>query len=548
LAKKSLLDFIFLGLFIMCIALAMSAALEYMTVATERPYLLQGSILLIAVAATVGLVFLMRALGAVARKLRRGHKTLIECGCLVIIFAAGLIARLLVIWAIDLQPESDFETYYMLGSLLSRGELLEREGELYREYVAKFPHTIGFPMFVLQPAFNTFGESVRTALYANLAISMGTVLLANRAGRAMGGRLCGLLVAGLAALWPSHVLYSSMVASEPAFTFLIVLAMLLAATILKRGSTTIRERHPILVVVLVPILGIVLGLSNAIRPMALILLASMCFVFLIQPDERLSMGFSAARHILSRGWLCMGLILLCYFITSNIITQNVSEKVQLEPAGGLVASGYNMMVGANVEHRGVWNQDDADFFNGVYDETGSAEEAHLASMSAALERISANPENTLNLYIFKFRDLWQSDDFGIDWNLLWLGQEGELTPELQESLESVRPLGREMYFIMLLYALVAAINQWRRAGKIDASFYIVMLFYLGTALLHMILETQVRYHYNMLPFLMLIAAQTISGWRKREDEGRAEPMPDAAMLDTPSPEAALPDSVKQPDP
>ena len=40
--KKNLLDYLALTLFIMCMGLALSASLEYVTRATEREYLGQG--------------------------------------------------------------------------------------------------------------------------------------------------------------------------------------------------------------------------------------------------------------------------------------------------------------------------------------------------------------------------------------------------------------------------------------------------------------------------------------------------------------------------
>lgn len=62
--KKNLLDYLALTLFIMCMGLALSASLEYVTRATEREYLGQG----IWVLSMAGLSLLALLLGRISRK------------------------------------------------------------------------------------------------------------------------------------------------------------------------------------------------------------------------------------------------------------------------------------------------------------------------------------------------------------------------------------------------------------------------------------------------------------------------------------------------
>ena len=66
---------------------------------------------------------------------------------------------------------------------------------------------------------------------------------------------------------------------------------------------------------------------------------------------------------------------------------------------------------------------------------------------------------------------------------------------------------------ILLLVLCGGIIAWRRGVREHPMRMIFMLFFLGTALCHMLLETQVRYHYNAIPFLLLLAAWTMVDWR-----------------------------------
>jgi len=118
--------------------------------------------------------------------------------------------------------------------------------------------------------------------------------------------------------------------------------------------------------------------------------------------------------------------------------------------------------------------------------------------------------------------MWKTDDFGISWNLLWTEQQGLLTDSLNQQLQAVRPIGRMMYFCLLALAGIGGIRQLMRRN-IGAIFRISMLFFLGTAALHMVLETQVRYHYTALAFLMLTAVCALMKTGRTEPAAQTAP-------------------------
>ncbi len=530
--KKNLLEYILLGLFILCMALALTAALGYVTRATEREFLNQGKWLFSMLGIALALFLTMRLTSKESFRMTLRQKKLLVGFGTAIFFAAGLAARLYVINRVAIEPSSDFETYYMLAKHLVNGTLLSPEGKVYREYVALYPHTIGFPMLILRPVFTVFGVSVKNALYANLACSMVSILLAGRIGRRCAGRMGGLIATGLMSLWPSHILYSDMVASEPSFTMMILLATCLMVEVLDRRSGSLYDRSPGRGLILLALMGVVLALGGAIRPMAVILLAAYAVVQLMAGGDTKYLPKHDTQIALSKGWLCLVIVVIPYLTVGAMITSTISTEIMEKPVSGVSASGYNLMVGVNTKSQGLWNQEDADFFKNEYTETGSATAAHSACMQKALERIKQSPEDVLNLFVYKFRDLWGSDDFGIDWNLLWTGQQGLLTDELTEWLEGVRPVGRVMYLCVLMFSLIGAINAWRRTLRPRPMQMVCILFFLGTALSHMLLETQVRYHYNMIPYLILLTAMAASDWRQRMAE---EPVIQIVVNEPPPP-------------
>lgn len=517
--KKNLLDYLVLTLFVMCMGLALSASLEYVTRATEREYLGQGIWVLI----MAGLSLLALLLGRVTRKCGRQigalPKTVVMLVLGAVLVGVGIFLRLWVIWNIPVEPDSDFETYYRIANHLLNDTLMSAEGAVDRRYIALYPHTIGFPMLILWPTFALFGASVQNALYANLVCSIIAILLAGDVARRVAGRMGALVAVALMSLWPSHILFSNMVATEPSFTMLILLAADMMTCLLDRRRGSLYDVSPSRMLGVLALLGVVLALAGAIRPMAVVLLAAYCVAQLcVTGDPTHRIRVEGARYATSQPILCIVLVLVCYLLTGGIISRAISDIIGEKPASGLYASGYNLMVGLNTESGGLWNETDSEFFTQAYESTKSASAAHQACMEVAAKRFQAEPENVLNLMVYKFRDLWRTDDFGIDWNLLWTEQQGTLTPELRALLESIRPVGRVLYMAVLLFAALGAVEMWRRKLAPNAMMLVCMLFFLGTALSHMLLETQVRYHYNMIPFLIIIAAWTVASWSKTAEE------------------------------
>lgn len=511
--KKNLLDYIILSFFAMCMGLALCACMFYVTRATDREYLNQGKWVLSMMALSLLALLGSRLARKAGDKMPDRAKTAVMCIICALLVAAGVALRLWAIWSIPIEPDSDFETYYRMAGELLRDTLMSPDAAADRRYIALYPHTIGFPMLLLWPTFSLFGESVLNALYANLVCSCIGILLTGHIARRLSGRIGAVVAVGLMSLWPSHIFYSTMVATEPSFTMLILLAADIMIGLLDREKGSLYELNPGRSIGMMMLLGVVLALAGAIRPMAIILLAAYCVAQLFvtgDPTNRIKLD--GARYATSQPIICIVLVLLCYLVTNFVISRTVSDMIGEKPASGLSASGYNLMVGLNSESGGLWNETDSNFFAAAYESTGSANAAHQACMEVAVQRFQAEPENVLNLMVSKFCDLWGTDDFGIDWVLLWTGQQNTLTPELQSLLEEIRPLGRVMYMALLLFAAIGCMEAWRRRWAPPPMVLVCMLFFLGTALSHMLLETQVRYHYNMIPFLILLASWTISNW------------------------------------
>lgn len=509
--------------FLCCILYAMSAVFARMGPGQEYPYLLRGLWLLGALAFCCAFLLFAAVLSRMETgfvHLRAGTRlsVALEGVLAVLILAAAFLVRLVYIRRMPMIPASDYKTYYEIAQLLHQGRLLE-DGPGYCDYISKFPHVFGYPR-ILAWVFAFTGESVLAAQIVNLVAQTLGCVAVWRIARLVGGRLAGMTALLLAAAVPSTVFYSNFVASEPVFT-----AILLCGIWLFTRSVSDTEGHarrPWSVVFELVGAGLLLAFASFVRPMALIFVvaAVLCLAPGESPLPALPLNdIPLALRAADKGWKRCALLLASYFLASSLFTLGTSYAVDRELAGGSASFGYNLLVGLNLESQGGWNAEDADFFDDSFELTGSAQEAQAACRDMALRRLNVDVRALLNLFVHKFELLWGNDDYGASTNILFMDQQGTLTRARESFLYDMMDVSNLYYLFLLFGALVAGCIQLRR--RPDAGYACVLLF-CGTVVLHLLVESQNRYHYHALPLLCILcgvaAGRVLSLVRQRMTE------------------------------
>ncbi len=509
--KKNAFGYFVHILFLVGILYALVCGIGDLGTGREYPYLLRGGFFLLLLL----LWCLLNAMAAVAARfewedLSKTRKRVLDIMeglfAAAVLVAAGWV-RLEAIRNLPMQPASDYKTYFEIGDYLNRGTLT-KAGTGYCDYIAMFPHVYGYPSF-LAWLFRHFGTKVSVAQYANLVLSVATVFLTYRTGRLAAGRMAGLTALVLAAFWPSQVLYSTMVASEFLFSFLLMLGVYLF--VLSMKVCTPQMRHPVLGVLLHIAIGVCLGFCASVRPMALIAVITIVLCIFTQrlflPAEKEEQP-SISLMILSRGWMRCLIIILCYVLITTATNMTIERTVDRKLASGSTSFGYNLLVGLNAQSEGGWNQEDATYLYDAYDRTGDAGQAHLACRDLAIQRLTRDPESIFNLFLRKYHVLWGNDDYGGTWNLVFLDEQGNLTPERESFLYSSRDWGNLYYLLCLAFAGIAGIFLWKKGN--DTEFVFVLIF-VGTVGMHLFVESQNRYHYHALYMFALLAGCAVDG-------------------------------------
>lgn len=506
--RKNLFSYFVISLYLIAVLYTLVSGVAALGSGQEYPYLLQGAFLVI-------LLFVWLALNGITgifarldirNRLKDKEKILkyVEAAVVIIVLAAGTFIRMRYLQLMPMEPESDYKTYYEVADLLNRGTLL-KDGPGYCDYIAMFPHVFGYP-YVLSILFGIFGTSVQTAQYFNVVLAMGTVYLAYRTGKTAGGRICAFAALFLTAFWPSQILYINMVASEYLFSFMLMLCLYLFIKTLKEYPADTNK--PVRGVLLHFAIGLLLAITAAVRPMALILLITIVICILPQKMRlpvKLPIDQPLSLHILGKGWMRCLIIVITYFCISKFISVGISYTIDQEIASGTSSFGYNLLVGLNEQSDGGWNQEDADYLYDAMELTGSATQAHTACRDLALQRLK-NPKGIFNLFVHKFQVLWANDDYGSTWNILFMDQQGTLTGSREDFFYGIRDISNLFYLTLAALAGIGGFFLWKRGSGVTFPF---ILIFVGTAGMHLFVENQNRYHYHVLFMFALLAGYTI---------------------------------------
>lgn len=475
----------------------------------EYPYFVKGMAIVIVVVVYL-LVAVVSVLGARLQLMERVQKyqwqlKVVEWVIMILIILFSFLLRVYYVRSYPMKPQSDYKTYYEIARLLNQGTLLE-DGIGYCDYVSMFPHVLGYS-YVLSFVMKYFGPSVWVGQCFNIILAILTCIIVWRIAVLLAGRVSGLIGLILTAFWPSQIIYNNFLASEYLFSFLMCLCIWLFLVLVKKYDVNHPKQQQ--GVFLHVVLGILLAMDNAIRPIALLLLISIliCLVpsrmpLAIKPRNDLSIS----ERILEKGWL-RGFIILCSFlIFSAFLTKCVSYTVDRELAGGSASFGYNLLVGLNQTSYGGWNEEDSQYLYAAMEETGSAVDAQIVCRDLAFQRLKVDKVSLLNLFLHKFDVLWSNDDYASSFNIIFMQEQGTLTSEREDFFYGIRDIDNVWYLISIAFSMIAVLYMMKRASNWS---YLLVILFLGTILMHFFVENQNRYHFHALYLFVILSSVSL---------------------------------------
>lgn len=380
----------------------------------------------------------------------------IECSKLFLRICLLIAISLRVAWlyAVSPEPVSDFRWYYERGQDMAAGYGYSMQADDFwpenispaaltsdngRRFTAYWP--VGYPAF-LGLLFFVFGPSILAVQVANLFLYTGVLLLAyHTAKRLFQSELTGRLTLLFLAFYPDHIFYTTLLATEILFLFLLLLGILLLLL-------EMRLRWAV-------VTGVVWGVICLIKPQTMlipvIVLAGQWLTDTLRNASTLndkSKTSSGAqqgqvlRYLKYGGvlYLTIGLIILPWTFRNFRVFKNF---VFVSTNGG-----YNLLMGNNPYASGTYGASErlTEMLGDVADERARDVRArHLA-----LTYIVDHPWQTVKRWPKKLWFLYRQESVGLYWN-----QQGVAAKSNKIPFHLLMRIAQGYYALIITFFLVA---------------------------------------------------------------------------------------------
>ncbi len=396
----------------------------------------------------------------------------------IILAAICFLIHFFYILIYRLEPVNDYYRFWTTSISLAQQMPVDDP-----RYLAVFPHILGYSSFL--SLFMRFcGTSPMLAAILNVFFTTFSGLIIYILAFRWFGLNAAISSFIMWILCPSKMMYNSMVLSDPYYTFFILVFILL----LDYLRCEIMKNHWGFIVITAFLCGVCLVIVNAARPIAAIpIIAFYLWLFLLRETE-------LHNKALWRKWIVFAVVLLFFYVGGgklwNIYATNiVGEELSTIPS-------YSIAVGFNADSGGSYSSDDMKLLYYYMDEVGlTAVQAQEKMMALAESRIMSGNLSFLKLFVKKLQTFLGSDGFAADYTKDILSKPMYYIAKLMSNV---------YYYFLAMLALYATACLLRKSPT--NVFYIVPMYVLGLTLAQMLVEVAGRYHYSIVPMLILIAA------------------------------------------
>jgi len=295
-----------------------------------------------------------------------GKRQLKSVYMLTCLFALTFFVQLMFSLNVNLIYEVDLNYYFQ-----SAVDMVNGGGESEMFYHAIFPGTITFPAF-LSVFMRMFGTSRMIPILLNHMAMSGFACLAYSFCRRSMSKRWALAAGMLVGFNPVTVIYAATCNAELIFGFFAFAAFYCSV---KAGDSS-RARWSC---ILAAASGILCGISNAFRPLGIVMLAAILLQLLLFCMPKFKTAPKYKRWVKS---IMASLAICTYLIVGMGNSAVVKGITQYDSASS--GYGWNLYVGAS--ETGQWNAEDAAEFSVIMEQAESPSEVHSYFADKGIER------------------------------------------------------------------------------------------------------------------------------------------------------------------
>jgi 4-amino-4-deoxy-L-arabinose transferase-like glycosyltransferase len=391
---------------------------------------------------------------------------------IAIIITLFLVTRLAWVLLVPSVPFSDFAEYNLWAMKL--GQFQPIHGEMFRLSIQLALQPWLYPIS-LGVLYDIFGQHLIVAKLANVVAGGLSIWLLYKLANHLFGSHVARVSAILFLLWPSQLMFSSVLASEHLALVLALCAFVPLVNTLRDDKADYRG---------LIIAGFFLGLSYTTR--YAVVLAIPSFILALALTRR------SFRLKLTQGAVLVGAFLITFLLYLGVVAA-IYRQVHLPD------SGLQLLEGTNFATGGAFTIEDTHLFEAQ----GTLAEANQFARAEAFRRIKSHPTSFMVLMGNKVVTYWKDDFYGPQYSTHDLTP-GRVSAFLTATDRSLLAVSQFFHLTILCAAVLGGLYILLGGG--EARLIMIFSVVLGGTLMHSILVVHSRYHYASEPLIIILAA------------------------------------------
>lgn len=407
---------------------------------------------------------------------------------------AAFLVRICWICVVDAQPVSDCGWYYERAIDLSAGRGYSINGVPTAYWPVGYPAFLGF-------LFTAFGPSLFIAKISNIILYMGVLFFSYYIARKLfHSELTARITLLILSFYPNHIAYSSLLASEILFLFLLLLGLSLLMMTNHRFRLALGS-------------GIIFGLACLVKPQAIFIPAIFFGTSLLASVKRKAL----------RKYLTLLLIVYVSCIVT-ILPWTVRNYVAFDDFVFISTnSGINLLIGNNPYANGSYMYDDR--VNALIEGAQGELERDVMARTSAIKYIAEHPLETVRLLPRKVFYLYGFDVEGIGWNISGISEIGS---NMAKALRSFMYFAQFYYIAVVLLFLVSLcifLNKKRKKTMSQPFPTLGLWIAFYFTFVYLLTFGSGRYHFPVIPWVIMYVgalAEMLLGRMSRNDNVSGE--------------------------
>lgn len=436
----------------------------------------------------IGLVFLF--IVVLTFFINKSDSVLHQTNHVWIIFILSLTTKLIFVMLVNSKPESDFETIFQTAGMYADGTINTFNvgpGGYYDIWAYQSVYTL-YQALVLY-----LYHSIDALKLLNVFFMAGSSVMIYKICSTIFSHKIAFVTACLYSLYPEMIFYSPLLSNQHLSTFFVLLGIYF---LLKNNYISLVFS------------GIFLALADLMRPEIIIVLVA-AFFCLIVGCVRYDRN-NVVREF-SKFSIVLFIYIIIHLLTSSVIKLSGVNQYGIDNRN----PEWKFMVGLDKEHLGAWN---TSHVNILAMEDASERKKEIIDYVKATYK---TPQDVASFVFDKQSFMWSSPS-----PVYFTFNDGELT-------RTVKLFGKEHYmndlvnifisvdkiyytFILGLFLISVAdvFLSMIRGVQPSRELYFIMMVCLVNFMIYLLIEVQPRYKYFVMPFVFIVAAQSLTRLNK----------------------------------